>query len=151
MKNRLLQLTEEHGFEITGNWHYDSTYSSFTLPDSDSDSNSDSERFPFGFNCYVLKVYIAQIQTRIPISNGCIGNLSPSPNLSPPSHYSFYGNLGWGSNKSPFTLSVSINAVKTLTTFLSLNTMKSLQHGLQPHFGVTPLYSMREMSLASSR
>ena len=54
---------------------------SFTLPDSDSDS--DSEGFPFGYKCYMLKVYIAQIQTRIPIPDGCIGNPSPSPNLSP--------------------------------------------------------------------
>ena len=46
----------------------------FTLSDSDSDSGLGSEGFPFGYNCYMLKVYIALIQTRIPISNGCIGN-----------------------------------------------------------------------------
>ena len=56
---------------------------SFTLPDSDPDSDSDSEGFPFGYNSYMLKVYIAQTQTRIPIPDGCIGNPSPSPNLSP--------------------------------------------------------------------
>ena len=38
---------------------------SFTLPDSDSDS--DSEGFPFGYNCNMLNVHIAQIPTRIPI------------------------------------------------------------------------------------
>ena len=36
-------------------------YGLFTLPDSDSYSDTDSKGFPFGYNCYMLKVYIAQI------------------------------------------------------------------------------------------
>ena len=56
----------------------------FTLPDSDSDS--DSEGFPFG---YKLKVYTAQIQTRIPC--GCTGN--QSPNLSPAMWTSHLGSV----------------------------------------------------------
>ena len=35
-------------------------YGSFTLPDLDSDS----EGFPFGYNCNMLNIHIAQIQTR---------------------------------------------------------------------------------------
>ena len=50
---------------------------SFTLPDS----VSNLEVFPFGYKCYTLKVYSAQIHTRIPMPNGCIGN--PSLSLSP--------------------------------------------------------------------
>ena len=37
----------------------------------------------------------------------------------------------------------------TLGILISLKTMESLKNGLQPHSGVTPLFSMRTVSLAS--
>ena len=43
---------------------------------------------------------------------------------------------------SPFTLSIIVNAVTTLVTLVilfSLKWMESLENGLQPHSGVTPL------------
>ena len=46
--------------------------------------DSDLEGFTFGYNCNMLNVHIAQIQTWIPIPNGCIGN--PSPSLNPSRH-----------------------------------------------------------------
>ena len=46
-------------------------------------------------------------------------------------------------------LHVGINrAAMTLATLLSLNTMMSLPNGLQPHSGMTPWLSVREVSLA---
>ena len=38
----------------------------------------------------------------------------------------------------------SVNAAMMLATLLSLNTMESLQNGLQPHSGVTPSFSMEQ-------
>ena len=40
------------------------------------------------------------------------------------------------------------NAVMTLAILLSLNTMESLQNGLQSYSGVTQLFSMRAVSIA---
>ena len=41
------------------------------------------------------------------------------------------------------------NCAKTLAILFSLKTMESLENGLQPHSGETPLFSMRTVSLAS--
>ena len=54
-------------------------------------------------------------------------------------------------HKGPFTPSISISTVTTLMTLailFSLKTMELLENGLQPHSGVTPLFSMRTESLA---
>ena len=52
----------------------------------------------------------------------------------------------------PFALSVSANTVSTLqmvpTTLLSLNAKESLQNGLQPHYGATPLFSITSVIAA---
>ena len=50
-------------------------------------------------------------------------------------------------NKGLFTSSVSIDLAMTLAILFSLKTIKSLENGLQPHSGVTPLFSMRIESL----
>ena len=54
-------------------------------------------------------------------------------------------------SKGTFTPNVSVNVVIMLAILFSLKTMKLLENGLQPHSGVTPLFSMRIVSLASSQ
>ena len=53
--------------------------------------------------------------------------------------------------KGPFTPSVSVNTAITLATQLSLTTMELLENGVTTHFGVTPMWSMRTVSQASSQ
>ena len=48
-----------------------------------------------------------------------------------------------------FMPSISINAAMTLAILFSLKTMESLENGLQPQSGATPLFLMRTESLAS--
>ena len=43
------------------------------------------------------------------------------------------------------------NSAMTLVILVSLKTMELLKNGLQPHSGVTPLFSMTTVSLASSQ
>ena len=50
----------------------------------------------------------------------------------------------------PFTLSVNDNAAMMLVILVSFKTMESLQNRVTTHFGVTPLFSMRAVLLASS-
>ena len=45
----------------------------------------------------------------------------------------------WWVQEGGVPLSVRVNAVMTLVTLFSLNTMVSLQNGLQTYFGATPL------------
>ena len=54
------------------------------------------------------------------------------------------------SDVHPFTPSVSVNALMTLSILFSLKT-ESLENGLQIHSGVTLLFSMRTESQASSQ
>ena len=63
--------------------------------------------------------------------------------------------LKWDAqSKDLFTPSDCVNATTTLLWHqqccLSLKRMESLEYGLQPHSGVTPLISMRTLLLASS-
>ena len=58
-------------------------------------------------------------------------------------------NAGSLQYKGLFTPSVSINPAMTLAIMFLLKTIKSLENGLQPHSGVTPLFSMRIESLTS--
>ena len=44
-----------------------------------------------------------------------------------------------------------INAAMNFVTQFSLTTMESLENGIATHFGVTPLWSMRAVSQASSQ
>ena len=53
--------------------------------------------------------------------------------------------------QGPFTLSVSMNTVMTLAILLSLKTMEYLQYRVATHFGATPLFSMRPISLVLSQ
>ena len=43
------------------------------------------------------------------------------------------------------------NSVMTLAILFSLKTMESLENGLQPQSGETPLFSVRPVALASSQ
>ena len=56
--------------------------------------------------------------------------------------------------KGPFTPSVRVNAVTNsammLAVLFQLKTMELFENGLQPHSGVTPLFSLRIVSLVSS-
>ena len=67
------KIREFHQEEKVGTMHSLLVNGCFTLSDSDSEGF-----FPLATS---VIFYIAQIQTRIPIPDGCIGN--PSPNLSP--------------------------------------------------------------------
>ena len=43
------------------------------------------------------------------------------------------------------------NSATTLVILISLKTMELIKNGLQPHSGVTPLFSMTTVLLASSQ
>ena len=57
--------------------------------------------------------------------------------------------VGIGVSYGLFIPNVSVNAVMTLAILFSLKTMESLENGLQPHSGATPLFSMRTELQAS--
>ena len=56
--------------------------------------------------------------------------------------------------EDPFTPSICVNAATTamvLVILFSLKTIEALENELQPHFGVTPLFSMSTLLLVTSK
>ena len=58
--------------------------------------------------------------------------------------------LGFFFGKGPFTPSVSVNAAMTLAIPLTLNTMESLQNGLQSYSGGSDSIVFNESSITST-